>query len=123
LHTLVFAISWLILGLVFGFIWVEIAGLSPRQQAENLIKSGMELPGIRRNVKLLEKILARYIYPLTVISSLLVAGIAIIADIFGAYGTGSGLVLLVGIVYNFYEALVYERTLEMYPMLQSLIRR
>ncbi len=120
-HTLVFAISWLILGVIFGFIWVEIAGLSPRQQAENLIKSGMELPGIRRNVKLLEKILARYIYPLTVISSLLVAGIAIIADIFGAYGTGSGLVLLVGIVYNFYEALVYERTLEMYPMLQRLI--
>lgn len=122
-HTLVFAISWLILGLIFGFIWVEIAGLSPRQQAENLIKSGMELPGIRRNVKLLEKILARYIYPLTVISSLLVAGIAVIADIFGAYGTGSGLVLLVGIVYNFYEALVYERTLEMYPMLQRLIGR
>jgi len=120
-HTLAFAVSWLALGLVFGFIWVEIAGLNPRQQAENLIKSGMELPGIRRNVKLLERILARYIYPLTVISSLLVAGIAVLADIFGAYGTGSGLVLLVGIVYNFYEALVYERTLEMYPMLQRLI--
>ena len=123
LHTIEFAIAWLILGLIFGFIWVEIAGLSPRQQAENLIKSGMELPGIRRNIKLLEKILARYIYPLTVISSLLVAGIAILADIFGAYGTGSGLVLLVGIVYNFYEALMYERTLEMYPMLQRLIGR
>ncbi len=123
LHTLVFAISWLILGLLFGFIWVEIAGLSPRQQAENLIKSGMELPGVRKNVKLLEKILARYIYPLTVISSLLVTLIAIVADIFGAYGSGSGLVLLVGIVYSFYETLMYERTLEMYPMLQRLIGR
>ncbi len=123
LHTLVFAVSWLVLGLLFGFIWVEIAGLSPRQQAENLIKSGMELPGVRKNVKLLEKILARYIYPLTVISSLLVTLIAVVADIFGAYGTGSGLVLLVGIVYSFYETLMYERTLEMYPMLQRLIGR
>lgn len=121
LRTVIFAIAWLLLGLFFGFIWVEIAGLSPRQQAENLIKSGMELPGLRRNVKLLEKVLAKYIYPLTVISSLLVAGIAVLADIFGAYGTGSGLVLLVGIVYNFYQALAYERTLEMYPMLQRLI--
>ncbi len=123
LHLLTFSIAWLLLGLFFGFIWVEIAGLSPKQQAENLIKSGMELPGIRKNVKLLEKILARYIYPLTVISSLLVAAIAILADLFGAYGTGSGLVLLVGIIYSFYEALMYERTLEMYPMLQKLLGR
>ncbi|ABM81153.1 preprotein translocase subunit SecY [Hyperthermus butylicus] len=123
LRTLTFALAWLALGLLFGFIWVEIAGLSPRQQAENLIKSGMELPGIRKNVKLLERILARYIYPLTVISSLLVTTMAILADVFGAYGTGSGLVLLVGIIYNFYQALVYERTLEMYPTLQRLLGR
>jgi preprotein translocase subunit SecY len=122
-RTLTFAASWLALGLLFGFIWVEVAGLSPRQQAENIIKSGMELPGIRKNVKLLEKILARYIYPLTVISSLLVTVMAILADIFGAYGSGSGLVLLVGIVYSFYEALIYERTLEMYPTLQKIIGR
>ncbi|KSW12376.1 preprotein translocase subunit SecY [Pyrodictium occultum] len=121
LRTLIFALAWLAMGLLYGFIWVEIAGLSPRQQAENLIKSGMELPGLRRNVKLLEKVLARYIYPLTVISSLLVTALAIIADIFGAYGTGSGLVLLVGIVYSFYETLTYERTLEMYPILQRII--
>ncbi len=121
LRTLGFAVSWLLLGLLFGFVWVEIAGLSPRQQAENLIKSGMELPGIRKNVKMLEKILAKYIYPLTVISSLIVSGIAVLADIFGAYSYGSGLVLMVGIIYNFYEILAYERTLEMYPMLQKLI--
>jgi preprotein translocase subunit SecY len=123
LRTLGFAVSWLVLGLIFGFIWVEIAGLSPRHQAENLVKSGLELPGIRKNVKMLERILARYIYPLTIISSLLVTGIAIIADIFGAYSYGSGLVLLVGIIYNFYEQLAYERTLEMYPMLQRIIGR
>jgi preprotein translocase subunit SecY len=83
----------------------------------------MELPGVRRNIKLLEKLLARYVYPLTVISSLLVTAIAIVADFFGAYGSGSGLVLLVGIIYSFYEALVYERTLEMYPALQRLLGR
>ncbi|RUM47270.1 MAG: preprotein translocase subunit SecY [Hyperthermus sp.] len=121
LRTLAFAVSWLLLGLLFGFIWVEIAGLSARQQAENLVRSGMELPGIRRNTKMLEKILSRYIYPLTVISSLVVSGIAVLADIFGAYSYGSGLVLMVGIIYNFYETLAYERTLEMYPMLQRII--
>ncbi|BEP17513.1 preprotein translocase subunit SecY [Pyrofollis japonicus] len=122
-HLATFITSWLALGLLFGFIWVEVAGLSPRHQAENIIKSGMELPGIRRNVKLLERILARYIYPLTVISSLIVTGIAILADFFGAYGSGSGLVLLVGIIYSFYQSLVYERTLEMYPALQRILGR
>ncbi len=121
LKLVTFIISWLLLGLLFGFIWVEVAGLSAQKQAENLVKSGLELPGIRKNPKILERLLKRYIYPLTIISSLLVTGIAILADIFGAYGSGSGLVLLVGIVYNFYQQLAYERTLEMYPTLQRII--
>ncbi len=122
LRTVTAAIAWVTLSILFGFIWVEVAGLSPDKQAENIIKSGLEVPGIRRNIKLLAKILEKYIYPLTIISSIIVGVIAVLADMFGAYGTGSGLVLTVGILQNFYMILAYERTLEMYPMLRRLIK-
>ena len=120
-RLLTFTVAWLLLSIFFGFIWVEVAGLNPRQQAENLIKSGLEVPGLRRNVKVLESLLARYIYPLTIISSLIVGAIAIVASILGAYGSGSGLILLVGILQNFYTTLSYERTLEMYPLLRRIV--
>ncbi len=120
-HLAVFTVIWVLLSIAFGFIWVEVAGLNPKKQAENILKSGMEVPGLRRNPKILEALLERYIYPLTIISSIIVGIIAVIASIFGAYGTGSGLILLVGILYNFYTQLSYERTLEMYPMLRRLI--
>ena len=115
------AIAWVVLSIFFGKLWVELAGLSPDKQAENLIKSGFEVPGLRRNKKILESLLARYIYPLTLLSSIIVGILAVVADFFGAYGTGSGLLLATGIAINYYQLLIYERTLEMYPMLKRLL--
>jgi preprotein translocase subunit SecY len=121
LRTVTFAISWTVFSVIFGYLWVELAGLSPSMQADNLIKSGLEIPGIRRNPKVLETILARYIYPLTFLSSLIVAAIAIVADIFGAYGTGAGILLAVGIINQYYTMITYERALETYPLLRRLL--
>ncbi len=121
LRTLTFAVSWTILSILFGYMWVELAGLNPRDQADRLIKSGLEVPGMRRNPRILEMILSRYIYPLTLLSSILVAVITIIADIFGAYGTGTGILLAVGIINQYYMMISYERALETYPLLRKLL--
>lgn len=121
LRTLTFAISWTILAILFGYIWVELAGLNPRDQAERLIESGMEIPGMRRNPKVLESILSKYIYPLTLLSSIIVAVISIVADIFGAYGTGTGILLAVGIINQYYMMITYERALETFPLLRKLL--
>ncbi|MCE4601247.1 MAG: preprotein translocase subunit SecY [Desulfurococcales archaeon] len=121
LRTLVFAVSWTIMAVLFGYMWVELAGLNPSDQAERLVKSGMEVPGMRRNPRILEGILAKYIYPLTLLSSLIVAAIAIAADIFGAYGTGTGILLAVGIINQYYTMISYERALETYPLLRKLL--
>ena len=121
LRTLSFAISWTILAIIFGYIWVELAGLNPRDQAKNLIESGMEIPGMRRNPKVLESVLSKYIYPLTLLSSIIVALITIVADIFGAYGTGTGILLAVGIINQYYMMITYERALETFPLLRKLL--
>ncbi len=121
IHAVIHSLSVLVLAVLFGIMWVEIAGLSASAQAEEFMKSGMEIPGIRRNPKILEKILARYIKPLTILSSLIVALIAVSADLLGAYGTGTGLLLAVGIVQQYYTMIAYERALEAYPLLKKLI--
>lgn len=121
LRVTAYAVLLLVLAVLFGYMWVEIAGLNPAAQAENLINSGLEIPGIRRNPKVLESLLAKYIYPLTVLSSLIVALIALVADIFSAYGTGTGILLTVGILQQYYTMIAYERALEAYPLLKRLI--
>lgn len=73
--------SWTLLSIVFGYMWVEIAGLNPREQAERLVKGGLAIPGMRSDPRVLERVLRRYIYPLTFLSSLIVAALVIVADI------------------------------------------
>ncbi|HDJ83493.1 MAG TPA: preprotein translocase subunit SecY [Desulfurococcaceae archaeon] len=121
LQSIVYSAVFVALSIAFGIIWIEIAGLNPEAQAENLIRAGLEIPGMRRNPKILASYLARYIYPLTVFSSILVAVIALTGDIFRTFGTGTGLLLSVSILYNYYQMMVYERTLEMYPALKRLL--
>lgn len=121
LHSVVFAISWILLSVAFGYVWVEVAGLNPSAQAESLAKGGLEVPGMRRNPKILEALLSRYIYPLTSLSSLIVGVIAVVAAFFGAYGGGIGLLLAVGIVYQYYTMITYERALETYPLIRKLV--
>lgn len=120
-HAMVYTTMLIFLAILFGIMWVEISGLSASAQAEELMKSGMEIPGVRRNPKILERILSRYIFPLTVLSSIIVALVAAIADLLGAYGTGMGLLLAIGIVEQYYMMIAYERTLEAYPFLKRLI--
>ncbi|RLG66051.1 preprotein translocase subunit SecY, partial [archaeon] len=43
------------------------------------------------------------------------------ADIFGAYGTGSGILLCVGILYQYYQILTRERLVEMHPAIRKLL--
>ena len=120
-HIIVYSVLVVILAIMFGLMWVEVSGLSPAAQAEELVNSGFEIPGMRRNPKILESMLAKYIYPLTVLSSIIVALIAVTADVFGAYGTGTGLLLAIGIVQQYYMLIAYERTLEAYPLLKRLV--
>lgn len=121
LRSIGYIALFLLLCIGFGILWVEIAGLNPEAQADNLIKADLNIPGMRRSTKVLSSYLARYIYPLTIFSSIAVAIIAIVGDIFGTFGSGTGLLLAIGILYNFYQILVYERTLEMYPLLKKFL--
>lgn len=119
--AVIYSVVFIVLGILFGIVWVEVSGLDPATQAQNLVDAGIEIPGMRNNPKMIEAVLAKYIYPLAFFSSLIVSVIAVGATLLGVYGTGVGILLAVSIAMQYYSLLAYERSIEMYPLLKRLI--
>lgn len=121
LGALIYGVVYIVLGILFGILWVDVAGLDPATQAQYMIEAGIEIPGMRANPKIIESILARYIYPLAFFSSIIVSVLSVLATFLGAYGSGIGIILAVTIAIQYYSLLSYERTLEMYPLLKRIM--
>jgi len=105
----------------FAYIWLEVGGLGPSKVAKQLMDSGMQIPGYRRSERPIEQILKRYIPVVTILGGMLVGLVAGLSDFFGAFGTGTGILLSVGIIYQYYELLMRERAAEMFPAFRRII--
>jgi len=118
---LIYAVILIVFCVIFSVIWLQVGGLDPRSVAKQLVDSGMQIPGFRRSERPIESILNRYIPVVTVLGGLIVGLLAAMADFFGAFGTGTGILLSVGIVYQYYQQLMQERIEEMYPGLRRFL--
>jgi preprotein translocase subunit SecY len=105
---------------VFSLTWLEVGGLGPSTVAKQLVDAGMQIPGYRRSGKAVESILKRYIPAVTVVGGIIVGLVAGTSDFFGVFGSGMGILLSVGIVYQYYEVLMQERAAEMYPAFRRI---
>ena len=101
--------------IIFSLTWLEVGGLGPGTVAKQLVDSGMQVPGFRRSSKSIEMILKRYIPVVTILGGAIVGLIAAVSGFFGVFGTGTGILLAVGILYQYYQLLVQEQVAEMYP--------
>src|SRR3990172_847878 len=106
---------------VFSLIWLEVGGLGASKVAKQLMDSGLQIPGYRRSGKPIELILKRYIPVVTILGGIMVALIAGISDFLGAFGSGTGILLSVGIIYQYYELLMRERAAEMFPAFRRIL--
>jgi preprotein translocase SecY subunit len=106
---------------VFSLIWLEVGGLGPERVAEQLMDSGMQIPGYRRSGRPIVAILKRYIPVVTILGGIIVGLIAGMADFLGVFGTGTGILLTVGIIYQYYELLMRERAAEMFPAFRRIL--
>lgn len=120
-HALVYITIFILGSLVFGLFWVQTAGLDPRSQAKQIMASGLQIPGFRKDERVLERLLARYIWPLTVMGSIAVGALAAVADLTGALGSGTGILLTVMIVYQLYEEIAQQHLMDMNPMMRKFI--
>jgi preprotein translocase subunit SecY len=106
---------------VFSLIWLEVGGLGPSKVAQQLMDSGMQIPGYRRSGRPIESILKRYIPVVTILGGIIVGLVAGLADFLGVFGSGTGILLSVGIIYQYYELLMRERAAEMFPAFRRIL--
>ncbi len=109
--------------LVFGRLWVELGGLSPKSAAQNLLDADVQIPGFRRSNKPVESMLNKYIPSVTIIGSLILGALAGISDVLGVFGSGIGILLMVDILINYYNQLVKEQVEVVMPRLGALLGR
>ncbi|MDG1533995.1 MAG: preprotein translocase subunit SecY [Candidatus Thalassarchaeaceae archaeon] len=106
---------------VFAKFWIETTNMGSKDVAKQIERTGMQIPGFRKNPVVLERILERYIPPVTIFSGAFVGLLAAGADLLGTVGnaTGTGLLLAVGIILRTYEQIQKEQAMEMHPVLRE----
>jgi preprotein translocase subunit SecY len=123
LHLLVDAFILVAGGIVFAIFWVETTGMGSSRVARQIQKSGMQIPGFRRNEQVIEKVVSRYIPKVTVIGGAFIGVLTLIASMFGIIGGGSGtgMLLAVTIIYQLYEKVASEQLMEMHPLIRKFL--
>ena len=108
---------------VFGRLWVELGGLSPKSAAKNLLDADVQVPGFRRSNQPIETLLNKYIPSVTIIGSMILGALAGFSDVLGVFGSGIGVLLMVDILINYYNQLVREQVEVVMPRLGALLGR
>ncbi len=120
-HVLVYVFVMTAGSTVFAKFWIETTNMGAKDVAKQIERTGMQIPGFRKNPVVLERILERYIPPVTLFSGAFVGLLAAGADLLGTVGnaTGTGLLLAVGIILRTYEQIQKEQAMEMHPVLRE----
>ena len=121
LHLVIFLSVYILGSVMFAKFWIMTTNMGADAVAKQIQSSGMQIPGFRRDPKILERVLDRYIPVVTVISGAAVGALAAGADMIGTVGqaSGTGVLLAVGIMIQMYEAIGREQMMEMHPVLRG----
>ena len=103
----------------FAVTWTEIAGIGAESVADQLLASKLGIPGIRRTKSKIVEFLKPQITTAAALSGILIGLVAGVADILGAYATGSGILLAVDILKGLYEEIATKYAEEMTPGLRG----
>ena len=105
----------------FSIMWVKTSNMGADAQAKQILASGLQIPGFRRDPRVLEAILNRYIPALTVMGGATVGFLAAFADLSGALSRGTGILLTVMIIYKLYEDIAKQHAYDMHPALRKFM--
>ncbi len=120
-HGAVYALFMMGGAVLFSIFWVQTAGMDAKSQAKQIMASGLQIPGFRRDIRVLERLLKRYIGPLTILGAIAVGLLAAMADLTGALANGTGILLAVMIIYRLYEEIAQQHMMDMYPALRKMM--
>ena len=83
------------------------------------MESGLSIPGFRKDERVLESILSRYVKPLTIMGGLAIGLLASVADLFGSLVAGTAILLAIMILYQMYQNIAQKYALEMNPKMKN----
>ena len=106
---------------LFSVFWVKTSGMDASAQANNILKSGLQIPGFRKDHRILESILSRYVMPLTVMGGLAIGLLAALADVLGALVAGTALLLGIMITFQFYQNIAQQHAMDMNPAMKKMM--
>lgn len=119
IQALIYAVIVIVFCIIFSMTWLEIGGLGAEDMADQLLNSGMQISGFRRNKQPIVALLNRYIPTITIIGGAIVGALAAFSDFFGVFGSGMGALLAVSILYQYYQTMVQEQVADLYPFLRG----
>merc|ERR1711934_1238737 len=88
---------------LFSKTWIEVSGQSANDVARQLTEQGLVIKGHRSDRKSLKKELNRYIPTAVAFGGMCIGALTVFADFLGAIGSGTGILLAVTIIYQYYE--------------------
>jgi len=107
IHTIVYLTFVLGTCAFFSKTWIEVSGSSAKDVARQLREQQMVIRGHRDNQ--MEKKLNRYIPTAAAFGGLCIGALSISADFLGAIGSGTGILLAVTTIYQYFEIFVKEQ--------------
>jgi len=116
-----YLLVFVFLCIILGRVWVEVSGLAPRDIADQIIDSKMQVPGFRSSSKIIERILKRYIPTLVILNGIIIALLSFTADTLRALTSGTGLLIAIGIIHNYAETISKELAASQYPGMRAML--
>eukprot|EP00744_Colponema_vietnamica_P000221 GILI01000397.1.p1 GENE.GILI01000397.1~~GILI01000397.1.p1 ORF type:complete len:478 (+),score=175.38 GILI01000397.1:113-1546(+) len=103
----IFYISFVLISCaLFSKTWIEVSGSSAKDVAKQLRDQQMMLPGHRDSSVV--HVLNRYIPTAAAFGGMCIGALTIVADLLGAIGSGTGILLAVTIIYQYFEMMSKE---------------
>jgi preprotein translocase subunit SecY len=115
LQGLTHTIIYVILSTIFAVFWVKTSGMDAKAQAHKISSSGLQIAGFRQDERVLESILERYITPLTVMGGISIGLLASVTNLMGALISGTAILLVIMIFFQFYQSIVQQHQTDMNP--------
>ncbi|OWM88578.1 hypothetical protein CDL15_Pgr002345 [Punica granatum] len=110
-HALFYLVFMLSACALFSKTWIEVSGSSARDVAKQLKEQQMVMPGHRESN--LQKELNRYIPTAAAFGGMCIGALTVLADFMGAIGSGTGILLAVTIIYQYFETFEKEKASEL----------
>jgi len=108
LHAILYIAFVLTSCALFSKTWIEVSGSSARDVAKQLRDQQMVMKGHRESS--LVTILNRYIPTAAAFGGMCIGALTVIADFMGAIGSGTGILLAVTIIYQYFEIFYKEKS-------------